>query len=222
MGGPPAEGASARGGVIDISPPLAPAIAVFPGDTPLTREVLLDTARGDAITLSTLRATVHLGAHVDAPSHTGRGAASIDRLPLERFLGPCRVLRVRGEAGGRIPAGRMEEALDGRPPTERLLLATGSYPDPDRFTAEFTGLEPEVVRRLAERGVRLIGIDTPSVDPADSADLPAHAACLAHDVAILEGLVLSHVPEGVYELVALPLRLVGFDASPVRAALRPM
>jgi arylformamidase len=211
-----------RRGLLDISPPLGPDLAVFPGDTPLSREMLLDTARGDAITLSTLRATVHLGAHVDAPVHYGAGAPSIDRMPLETFLGRCRVVRVAVGRGDLIGVREAERALGGREPGTRLLLATGSYPDPTRFTPDFAALEPELVRWLAGLGVRLIGIDTPSVDPSDSKELPAHAACLAAGVAILEGIVLRDVPEGDYELIALPLRLEGFDASPVRAALRPI
>ena len=105
---------------------------------------------------------------------------------------------------------------------ERILLCTNTYPDPNRFQTDFAALAPALVDHLHERGVRLIGIDTPSVDLFDSQDLPAHRRFLACDMAILEGLVLAHVPPGRYELVALPLRLVGFDASPVRAILRTL
>ena len=106
--------------------------------------------------------------------------------------------------------------------TERVLLATGTYPDPTRFSSDFAALEPALIEHLWARGVRLVGVDTPSVDPFDSKDLPAHHAILQHDMAILEGLALAGVPEGLYELIALPLRLVGFDASPVRAVLRTL
>jgi arylformamidase len=104
----------------------------------------------------------------------------------------------------------------------RLLLATSTFPDPGRFTEDFAALSPELIRHLHGQGVRLIGVDTPSVDPFESKELPAHKTFLAHDMAILEGLVLGGVPEGEYELIALPLRLVGFDASPVRAVLRSL
>jgi len=104
--------------------------------------------------------------------------------------------------------------------TERLLIATGSYPDPTNWTNDFAALSPELVDYLGRHGVRLVGVDTPSVDPADSKDLPAHHRFLANDIAIIEGLVLADVPAGVYELIALPLNLAGFDASPVRAILR--
>jgi len=200
----------------DITPRVTPALAVWPGDTPLSREVLMDTARGDNLTLSTLHATVHLGAHADAPSHYGAGAATIDERPLERYLGPAQVIRVDVARGTRIGP----ECLPDRPAAERILLATGTYPDPDVFARDFAALSVELVERLHERGVTLVGIDTPSVDLFESKDLPAHNACLRHDLAILEGLVLTGVPQGVYELIALPLRLVGFDASPVRAVLR--
>jgi arylformamidase len=108
------------------------------------------------------------------------------------------------------------------PGAPRVLLATGTYPDPDRFTQDFAALSPELVDHLHAEGVRLIGIDTPSVDPFASKELPSHRRFLAHDMAILEGLVLDGVSEGMYELIALPLRLTGFDASPVRAVLRSL
>ena len=207
---------SAAGVLYDLSPRVDGRLAVWPGDTPPAREVLLDLERGDTVTLSTLRATVHLGAHADAPSHYGRGAASIDVQPLDPYLGPCEVVRVAVGAGELVTA----RALPGALRAERVLIATGTFPDPARFRTDFAALDPGAVEHLARRGVRLVGIDTPSVDRFDSKDLPAHRACLAHDLAILEGLVLDGVPEGVYELIALPLRLAGFDASPVRAVLR--
>src|SRR5205807_8591530 len=95
-----------------------------------------------------------------------------------------------------------------------------TYPDPQQFNEDFAALSPELVEDLHRQGVKLVGIDTPSVDPFSSKDLPAHKMFLRHDMAILEGLVLQHVPPGIYELTSLPLRLAGFDASPVRASLR--
>lgn len=202
--------------IFDITPPITEHLAVWPGDTPPSREVLLNMKKGDNITLSSLRATVHLGAHADAPSHYGADAPSIDARDLDLYVGPCQVVRVAARAGTRVGRGDLPRRLE----AERVLIATGTYPDPTRFREDFAALEPDLVHRLADEGVRLVGIDTPSVDLFDSTDLPAHLAFLARDVAILEGLVLDGVPEGVYELIALPLRLVGFDASPVRAILR--
>jgi arylformamidase len=202
--------------LIDITPTVSPALAVWPGDTPLRREVLLEMRRGDNLTLSTLHGTVHLGAHADAPSHYGEDAESIETRPLERYLGHCRVLRVPTARGSRIGPEALPDDLE----TTRVLFATDSFPDPDRFNEDFVGLAPETIEVLSAVGVRLIGIDTPSVDLFESKDLPAHQACLRNDMAILEGLVLAGVSAGVYELIALPLKLQGFDASPVRAVLR--
>lgn len=204
--------------LFDISPRIDTALAVWPGDTPPTREVLLELARGDSVTLSTLRATVHLGAHADAPSHYGAGAPDIEARALEFYLGPCEVLRVDVKPGQCITP----EMLGGAPAAPRVLLATGTYPDPRRFNQDFAALSPGLVDHLHAAGVRLIGIDTPSVDPFASKELAAHQRFLAHDMAILEGLVLEGVPPGLYELIALPLRLAGFDASPVRAVLRSL
>ncbi len=204
--------------VYDISPPITADTKVWPGDTPPTREVLADFENGDEVTLSTLHATVHLGAHVDAPSHYGAGARSIDRQPLDAYLGPCQVVRIEVPRATRILPRDVTATIQ----APRVLLATGTYPDPAAFNEDFVALSPELVEMLADNGVTLIGIDTPSVDLFDSKNLPAHKACLAHDVAILEGLVLDGVPEGGYELIALPLKLVGFDASPVRAVLRTL
>ncbi len=200
----------------DITPPITPDLKVFPGDTPPSREVLLDMSRGDALTLSTLRATVHLGAHADAPSHYGRDARTIERQPLELYIGPCRVVHVETPRGNLVTPDQLPAGFD----TERLLIATGTYPDAASWNDDFAALHPDLVDHLHEGGVRLVGVDTPSVDPADSKDLPAHHRFLANDMAIMEGLVLAGVPDGVYELIALPLPLVGFDASPVRAILR--
>lgn len=202
----------------DITPPITQYLRVWPGDTPPAREVLLDLRRGDEITLSTLRATVHLGAHADAPSHYGAGAPAIDARGLDYYLGPCQVIRVAVPRGSRVAPGAITTPVT----TPRVLLDTGTHPDPELFPEDFAALSPQLVEWLHERGVRLVGIDTPSVDPFPSKELPAHKAFLKHDMAILEGLVLKDVPEGVYELIALPLRLVGFDASPVRAVLRTL
>ncbi len=210
----------------DISPPLTTDLAVFPGDTPLERELLQRREDGDAVTLSTLRATVHLGAHVDAPLHYGTEAGDVTSIPLERLLGPCRVVRPRGRGvvrDGRLTREALETAIAVQTPLPtRVLIATGSHPHADEWTDDFTALSPESVDWLAAHGVQTVGIDTPSVDPSDDEELAAHGVALRHGMTILEGLRLADVPEGDYELIALPLRLVGFDGSPVRAVLRAM
>lgn len=219
-----AGGAAARGDgprLIDISPPLSDRLAVWPGDTALSREVLLDTEKGDNITLSTLRATVHLGSHADASSHYGtaaEGASPIESRPLAHYIGPCRVLEARVARGERIRPAQVVGL--GELTESRVLLKTGAFPDPEQWNEDFAALSVELVEHLASRGVTTIGIDTPSVDLFHSKDLEAHRAILRYDISILEGLVLRDVPPGRYELLAQPLRLVGFDASPVRAVLR--
>lgn len=206
------------GRIHDISPLITPALAVWPGDTPPSREVLLDMKRGDNITLSTLRATVHLGAHADAPSHYGKDAESIESRRLEVYLGLCQVMRVPVDRNTRITPAMLPAPLQ----APRVLFRTDTYPDPARFNEDFAGLSVELIDHLRAHGVVLVGLDTPSVDLFSSKDLPAHGAILRHDMAILEGLVLSAVPDGAYELIALPLKLAHFDASPVRAILREL
>lgn len=209
--------------VFDISPVISPSLGVWPGDNAYSREVLLDRERGDNITLSTIRSTVHLGSHADASNHYGKaseGAVGIDRMPLEHYVGPCRVVALSGPCapGSRITPADVAGFDQIR--EQRVLIKTGSFPDPDRWNADFAGLSVELVEALAAGGVITIGIDTPSVDLQDSKDLPAHRAILKHRIAILEGLVLRDVEPGVYELIAPPLRLKDADASPVRAILR--
>jgi arylformamidase len=203
--------------IYDISPPITPKLAVWPGDTRPSREVLMEIARGDTVTLSTLRATVHLGAHADGPSHYGKDAPAIDQRPLNHYLGPCQIIRVNVARAARITISSLP-ITSGLPP--RVLFATGTFLDPENWNPDFAALSVELVDFLHERGVITVGVDTPSVDLFESKDLPVHQAILKHDMAILEGLVLKDVPEGIYELIALPLPLVGFDASPVRAILR--
>jgi arylformamidase len=200
----------------DITPPITPKLAVWPGDTQMSREVLNDMARGDNITLSTLRATTHLGAHADGPNHYGKDAPAIDERGLDYYLGPCQVIRVGVARATRITSAM----LPGEVTTSRVLFATGTYPDPESWNRDFAALSVDLIDFLHHRGVITVGIDAPSVDLFESKDLPAHKAILRCNMSILEGLVLKDVPEGIYELIALPLRLVGFDASPVRAVLR--
>lgn len=202
----------------DISPLLSPDLAVWPGDTPLSREILCDMSRGDNITLSTLRATVHLGAHADGPNHYGKDAPSIESRPLDHYLGVCQVIRVDVARGQRITSDRVRMKIE----APRILFATGTCPDSEAWNEDFAALEPSLVDRLHAQGVITIGIDTPSVDLFHSKALEAHQRFLAHNMAILEGLVLKDVPNGTYELIALPLKLAGFDASPVRAILRTL
>ena len=205
--------------IYDISPPITPDLKVWPGDVPPSREVQLDMQRGDHLTLSALRTSVHVGAHADAPSHYGAQAPAIHARPLDLYLGPCQVVRVDARRGESLPPAALRGLTIKAP---RVLFATGTFPDPTAFNHDFAAFSPETVDRLHALGVRLLGTDAPSIDLFDSKDLPAHNACLQHDMALLEGLVLANVPDGLYELIALPLPLVGFDGSPVRAVLRDL
>jgi arylformamidase len=199
----------------DISPPLNPHLAVWPGDPPFARELTSDPAK-DGITSSMLRMTAHLGAHVDAPSHVNRAANAIDRVSLDTYLGPCQVIHVDVPRGGRVTPDLIDEPVL----VSRVLLATGTRPNPQQWNDDFAGASVELVDALQKQGVVLLGIDTPSVDRYADSDLPVHHRLGSANIAILEGLVLDDVPAGVYELIALPLRIEGGDGSPVRAVLR--
>jgi arylformamidase len=205
--------------IYDISPPIDASIHVWPGDTPFVHTVNLDMNTGANLTLSDIRTTVHVGAHTDAPSHYVADGEDISRRSLDLYLGNCAVVTVEVACGERILPRHIEGKTIDAP---RVLFRTCTFPQPRAWNEDFASLSPELVDALHERGVVLIGIDTPSVDPFHSKALEAHNAFARHDMAILEGIVLDGVPDGLYELIALPLRLVRADASPVRAVLRTL
>ncbi|HAW95214.1 MAG TPA: kynurenine formamidase [Phycisphaerales bacterium] len=206
-------------GLIDITPVLSDRTHVYPGDNPPTREVLWRLEDGQPVTLSTLRTSVHVGAHADAPAHYGLGGRTMEQQPIDLYVGPCAVVRANGPRGGRLG---LEHILGELPRTERLLIHGGTFDGFDEWNDDYCGLAPELVDHLHERGVRLVGVDAPSVDTQDSKELPAHARFFANDMSIIEGLALADVTPGEYELIALPLALEGFDGSPVRAILREL
>ena len=178
----------------------------------------MDLHAGNHLTLSTLKSTVHLGSHLDAPCHYDPDGVSIEDTDLSLCIGKCQVIETRCKPGDEI----CRDDLADQPQCSRILLKTGSHPDPDHWGGGFNGVSPSLIDEFAEMGVKLLGVDTPSVDLADSKDLASHAACRRGNVWILEGLVLTAADPGFYELIALPLRLQGFDASPVRAVLRSL
>jgi arylformamidase len=202
----------------DISPTVRPEIPVWPGDTPFQARLAWSIAEGASVNVTAITTTPHLGAHADAPFHTEPRGEGMGEMPIEHFLGPCRVVKVPPAA---MVEPRHVEGIDFASP-RRLLLRSDSVRDRKSFPDRFTALSPELAALLGERGLLLVGVDTPSVDPFDSKELPAHHALARGGVAILEGLLLDGVPEGVYELIALPLKLAGLDASPVRAVLRTL
>lgn len=191
---------------------------VFPGDQPLELRWTARIGPGCPVNLSALTLSPHLGAHADAPVHYAHGAAAIGEVDLEPYWGLCRVVDVRG-CGPLVEPYHLAGRLDGSP--SRVLLRTCESA-PTRWSHEFAALAPATIALLAAAGVRLVGIDSQSVDPADSKELPSHQALLHADMRVLENLVLDNVAEGDYELVALPLRLAHACASPVRAALRSL
>jgi arylformamidase len=202
--------------VWDISPVIAPETPTFPGDTPYSQQWVSRINETSPVNVSALTMSPHIGAHADAPLHYGRDAAAIGDVDLDPFLGRCRVIHAI-DRGPLIARAHLEHALDHLP--SRVLIRT-CLKAATRWSAAFTAFAPETVAWLAGLGVRLVGLDTPSVDPADSKTLDSHQQLLAHDVRVLENLVLDDIEPGDYELIALPLRLAHADASPVRAVLR--
>jgi arylformamidase len=175
-------------------------------------------APGCAVNVSAVTLSPHIGAHADAPLHYADDAPAIGALDLAPFLGPCRVIHAIG-CGPLVGARHLTHAAHALPP--RVLVRTCEQA-PTGWVDDFSAVEPEAVAWLASLGVRLIGIDTASIDPAASKSLPSHQQLRRLDLRVLENLVLDNVPEGDYELIALPLRWVDADASPVRAILREL
>lgn len=202
----------------DISQPLHAGLPVWPGDTAFVAQRTWDHDQ-TPVAVSRLTLSTHAGTHADAPLHYHPAGSAIDAVGLEPYLGTARVIDARGW-GPVVEPARLEHALHGSP--RRVLLRTYERFPHERWAEGFTVVSAEAIALLASRGVVLIGVDSPSLDPQDSKTMIAHKAILAADMRVLEGLVLDHVPPGDYELIALPLRLAGLDASPVRAILRAL
>jgi arylformamidase len=204
----------------DISPPVDDRAPVFPGDTPYSQRWAAEIGPGCPVNVSAITLSPHVGAHADAPLHYDPAGAAIGTLDLAPFLGRCRVIHAVGVA----PLVRPEHiahALDGDLP-ERVLVRTYAKAPLDRFDEALPAYAPETIELLADRGVLLVGIDTSSIDPASSKTLDSHQVIRRRGLRVLENLVLDDVPAGDYELIALPLKLVACDASPVRAVLRAL
>jgi len=201
--------------IYDISPLIDGDTAVWPGDTPFSAEDQLRIEDGSSVHLSTIRLSCHTGAHADAPRHYVQDGPGIEEADLEKYIGPCDLVDVKPPATFIRPKDVPEMEL-----APRVLLRTGAMKDRTVFPDPVIHLSVEFVEWLAERGCVLVGLDSPSVDAFDSKDLPCHKALHAHGIVNLECLALDGVPAGRYELIALPLRLSGRDASPVRAILR--
>ncbi|RZT41417.1 arylformamidase [Cupriavidus agavae] len=203
----------------DITPPVSDATPVWPGDTPFRHEPAWQLDEHCPVNVGRMTMSPHTGAHADAPLHYSANGAPIGEVPLDAYLGPCRVIHCIG-AAPRVKPHHIGQALAGVPP--RVLLRTYEAAPLGRWDPAFCAVAPDTIALLARHGVKLIGIDTPSLDPETSKTMDAHHAVRDHRLAILEGIVLDDVPAGDYELIALPLRLATLDASPVRAVLRAL
>jgi arylformamidase len=202
----------------DISPILSPAIPVWPGDTAFDTQATWQIEGGCPVKVSKVIMSTHTGAHCDAPSHYDKEGKSIADVALDAYLGLCRVIHCIGAQA--VSVEHLHGKLDGVPP--RVLFRSYQEAPQAHWDEKFCSVSHEVIELLAQRGVKLVGIDTPSLDPQESKTMDAHHAIRRNDMAILEGIVLDAIAEGDYELIALPLKMAGMDASPVRAVLRSL
>lgn len=204
----------------DISPPVQEGAPAFPGDTCYVQRWSVSIGPGCPVNVSAITLSPHLGAHADAPLHYDAHGDPIGALALEPYLGPCRVVHAIGR-GPLVSWRDIEHAIDDTLPP-RVLVRTYERMPIDQFDEDLAALAPATIERLADRGVVLVGIDTASIDPAASKTLDAHQVLRRRGLRVLENLVLDDVPEGDFELIALPLKLTTADASPVRAVLRSL
>lgn len=201
----------------DISQRLHPGLPVWPGDTAFQQVRSWQMEEGASVNVSAITLSTHSGAHADAPLHYSAGASDIASVTLEPYLGECLVVDARS-VQGELQVGDLPHLHY----VDRVLFRTfDSFPR-DHWVEDFTAISPDVIHWMAAQGVKLVGTDAPSIDPQNSKEMAAHKAVLAADMRVLEGLVLDDVPQGRYELIALPLPIVGGDASPVRAILREL
>lgn len=203
---------------IDISLPIDGASIAWTGIAPprLTHEAAI--ADGASVNVGRLSACLHTATHADAPCHIRTGALTIEAMPIDAYIGPARLVRHAGD--GAVTRASLAAGGVGADGPARLLIASEQPFDGRRFPDRVPSIDPDAARWLVAIGVRLVGVDVPSIDPLRSKALAAHHALLGGGVVVLENLLLLGLPEGEYDLVALPLRIVGGDASPVRAVVR--
>jgi arylformamidase len=203
---------------IDISRTLKAGMAVWPGDTPYSLAQIQDRRKGDTVNLTTLTLSAHTGSHIDAPHHFSDDRLTVEALDLSIYWGPAQVVTVDKVNGPLFPADLAAYDL-GR--AERLLVrSAASRLDPAVFPEQFVYPSPELADYCGRHGIILYGTDAPSMDAENSKALVGHLALRRNRIAILEGLALSQATDGLYELVALPLKIADGDGSPVRAVLR--
>jgi len=210
--------------IFDLSPTLTAATGVFPGDVAFRREIAMSFEAGHHLTLSSIQTTLHVGAHADAASHYSADGEGIDRRDPSLYIGPAMVVRAKVNRGERVThscfEGNFLESLKaGTELPGRLLVWTGTFPDPQNWNSDFASFDPGFIEQVASLGVRMIGIDTPSIDPETSKALESHQAVRHLSLGVLEGLCLDSVPEGLYTLLAQPMKIGRGDAGFVRALL---
>jgi arylformamidase len=205
-------------GWFDATIPCGPGTPPWPGDTPMSCGWTMRLADGESVNLSAITVSPHVGTHADAPLHVRDGARASDALSVPHFNGLVHVVDVR-DLTGAITLQALGERLDVSEPM-RLLLRTGASVAEGRFPLAWAWLDDSAAAAMAIRGMRLLGTDAPSVDARESKTLLTHHACFDHGASVLENLDLRDVSPGTYELRALPMRLQGLDAAPVRALLR--
>ena len=203
----------------DISPPVHAGSPVFPGDTAYSQQWVASIGPGCPVNVSAITLSPHVGAHADAPLHYDPTGAAIGDVDLHTFIGPCRVIHAIG-CGPLVRPEHIAHAMQQLPP--RVLVRMYTHMPQDAFDDALPAFAPETIALLADHGVWLVGTDSASVDPASSKTLDAHQVLRQRGLRVLENLLLDGVPEGDYELIALPLRLTTADASPVRAILREL
>ena len=203
----------------DITVALGPGTPEWPGETPFSCTWAWRIARGDSVNVSALTSSPHVGTHADAPLHVHDGWPPAHELPLDAFHGPALVRTVRADRDA-ITLDDIPDLPDA--PIERLLLRTGMSVARGTFPDRWPALSPDAACTLVERGLRLLGVDAPSVDARTSKDLAVHHALFRGAACVLESLDLHAITDGTYELTAYPLKIEGADAAPVRAVLRDL
>ena len=206
--------------IFDISLPISPDLPVWPGDPPVVLERIRARSEGSASNDSRIACSVHSGTHVDAPLHFIDQGASVEDLPLDILVGPTEVVEV--------PEADIitQEILENQPlpeETKRLLIKTRNsalWQDAKQaFNPDFVALDSQAARWVVDQGIRLIGVDYLSVQLFSDKDPTTHQALLEAGVVIVEGLNLREVKPGTYQLICLPIKLVGSDGAPARTIL---
>ena len=204
--------------LLDVSVPLAAGLPAYPGNPDFELQPVKRIADGGSSNVSKLVMGTHTGTHVDAPRHFFDGAMGVDALPLDLLLGRARVVEI-GKRGG---IGAEELAAAGLREDIRVLLKTSNSAlwNGERFHEDYTHLTEAGARYLVDQGVKVVGIDYLSIEQFKKAGAPAHRALLSQGVVIIEGLNLSEVDAGMYEMYCLPLRVAGGDGAPARVILK--